>query len=335
MGGYFTGTSFDVPRTQRVDPAVDFDWGFGSPVPGVPQDAFSVRWMGDLYAPAPGRYEFRAVHDDGVRLWIDGKCVIDAWVDTSERSSVGSAFLPSGWVPLRFEFYDSSSHAIARLRWSGPGISERPVGSPYARPAPADEVTRRFEPPAVRADSAWVSREPVTLHPDAGGWLRIFDGSDLSGWASAGGRVFVEDGALCLEGGADLHYRAQWRAFVLECEIAGVDVGSEESIAVHLGHSGWGRGGACRVRLAFHGDGDVHAYVSGAVRAWRSGAGAIPLAGWARLRLELGERTVTICHEGKVAGTVDLPGEPAAGGLYFYSASRKQMRIRNVRVLVR
>jgi beta-glucosidase len=56
---YFASDSFDgSPVVTRVDPAIDFDWDHGNPVPGTQQDVFAVRWTGTLTPPKPGAYEF-------------------------------------------------------------------------------------------------------------------------------------------------------------------------------------------------------------------------------------------------------------------------------------
>src|SRR3989344_1460838 len=45
-GEYFNGKNFDTSVLTRTDPQISFDWGVGSPAPGVNVDNFSVRWTG-------------------------------------------------------------------------------------------------------------------------------------------------------------------------------------------------------------------------------------------------------------------------------------------------
>ncbi len=47
----------------RVDPQVDFDWGAGAPAPGIGSNDFSVRWTGQVEAPASGDYTFYTQSD--------------------------------------------------------------------------------------------------------------------------------------------------------------------------------------------------------------------------------------------------------------------------------
>jgi beta-glucosidase len=58
-GEYFANTTFaGRPVVTREEHGIDFDWNAAAPVPGVPANAFSVRWTGTLAAPAPGDYTF-------------------------------------------------------------------------------------------------------------------------------------------------------------------------------------------------------------------------------------------------------------------------------------
>ena len=44
---------------SRTDAQLDFDWGVGSPVPGViPNDNFAVQWDGWVTFPTSGNYQF-------------------------------------------------------------------------------------------------------------------------------------------------------------------------------------------------------------------------------------------------------------------------------------
>ena len=65
----------------RTDATVDFDWGRGSPGSQVNSNYFSVKWTGQVKAPVSGTYTFTVTGDDGVRLFLNGVKVIDAWRD--------------------------------------------------------------------------------------------------------------------------------------------------------------------------------------------------------------------------------------------------------------
>ena len=59
------------PAYQRSEVAsINYNWGSGSPVPGIiGSDYFSAQWRGDRHFD-PGRYRFNITSDDGARLWV-------------------------------------------------------------------------------------------------------------------------------------------------------------------------------------------------------------------------------------------------------------------------
>jgi len=116
-GEYFGNPNLDgAPLVVRNDPAIDFDWGKEVPAAGMPADRFSVRWTRSLWLEE-GAYRFRALVDDGVRLWVDGHLVIDRWRDGSVAEFAGHRYLATGQHELRVEYYDSTGRAIIRVSW--------------------------------------------------------------------------------------------------------------------------------------------------------------------------------------------------------------------------
>ncbi len=133
-GEYFNNrTLAGAPVLVRDDATIDFDWGTGSPDPRVPPDLFSVRWTRDLDLPA-GRYRFRVTVDDGVRLFVNGHLLIDAWRDQPATGYYGDIFLPGGPVTVQMEYYENTGLAVARLGWER--LDGTPVPSPTPTPVP-------------------------------------------------------------------------------------------------------------------------------------------------------------------------------------------------------
>jgi beta-glucosidase len=84
---YFANTDFSgKPALRRADPQIQFDWDAAAPVPGVPLDAFAVRWTGTLTPPGPGDYTFSVSalgcypcgDQETVRVYLDGAPVAEA-----------------------------------------------------------------------------------------------------------------------------------------------------------------------------------------------------------------------------------------------------------------
>ncbi|MEK6572547.1 MAG: glycoside hydrolase family 3 N-terminal domain-containing protein, partial [Bacteroidota bacterium] len=79
-GEYFNNKDLaDKPTLVRIDKQIHFDWGPGSPDSTIHDDHFSVRWTGKLVPAVSGVYKISVTTDDGVRLWIDGKLLVDSW----------------------------------------------------------------------------------------------------------------------------------------------------------------------------------------------------------------------------------------------------------------
>ncbi|MEA2554536.1 MAG: alpha-glucosidase, partial [Fimbriimonadaceae bacterium] len=91
-GEYFPNVDLKgAPQLVRMDPQIDFNWKVGPPAPGMPDENFSIRWTGKVGpVPVSGSYEFVTVTDDGVRLWVDGKMIIDKFQNMDHWQNRGS-----------------------------------------------------------------------------------------------------------------------------------------------------------------------------------------------------------------------------------------------------
>jgi glucose/arabinose dehydrogenase len=115
---YFDTINLTGTSLVRVDPTVNFLWANGSPDPSIQPDTFSARWTGWIEPLYNEDYTFEARTDDGVRLWVDGRQLIDSWVDRSATSSFGAIRLEAGRrYPIRMEYFENSGGASAELFW--------------------------------------------------------------------------------------------------------------------------------------------------------------------------------------------------------------------------
>jgi beta-glucosidase len=116
---YFRGIDAEgAPGATRVDPAVDFNWTFDAPAPGLALDWFSARWTGTLTAPRSGVRRLGVDADDGYRLTLDGKVLLDRW----DKVSGGARFADVRLAPgsrhrLELEYRVSRGNGKIRLLW--------------------------------------------------------------------------------------------------------------------------------------------------------------------------------------------------------------------------
>jgi beta-glucosidase len=120
-GEYFNNVNLSGdPVMKRIDKQVYFDWKDGSPAPEINADKFSVRWSGDLKVPESGAYTIAFTSDDGIRVWIDGKLLIDAWKDQGSTTYKVSTTLSEGLHDIKIEYYENSGGAVAKFLWNTP-----------------------------------------------------------------------------------------------------------------------------------------------------------------------------------------------------------------------
>ena len=117
QGEYYPNATLSGdPSVVRNDLAVDFNWGRGTPVGGLPADNFSVRWTRTLSFDE-GMYRLHALVDDGVRVYVDGNLVIDEWRDGSRREVTGDYRPGSGDHNVRIEYYAAGANASIHVWW--------------------------------------------------------------------------------------------------------------------------------------------------------------------------------------------------------------------------
>jgi hypothetical protein len=118
-GSYFGNTNFSGSAMQRVDATVAFKWEKGSPLFGIPADNFSVRWTGSVVPTASTNYTFYTQADDGVRLWVNGRKIIDDWNRHATKEHSGKIDLKKGnQYSIKLEYFEASGLSDVKLLWS-------------------------------------------------------------------------------------------------------------------------------------------------------------------------------------------------------------------------
>lgn len=120
--------------TKVLDiPTRSFTTGF----PGVTNrfEWFAIRYTGTFNADRDGDYAFRLVSDDGSRLFIDGKKVIDNDGTHATQSVSGNVHLARGQHSIEVDYFQGPREEIAlQLFWTPPGGSEG-IANPQFAPS--------------------------------------------------------------------------------------------------------------------------------------------------------------------------------------------------------
>lgn len=131
---YFANVNLQgTPAVVREDPRIDFKWN-APPAAGLGNTQYSVRWTGAYRPQKAGDHLFVARSDDGIRVSVDGKRVIDSWGDRGATTDVATVKLEAGRsYRIVVEYYQGGGEAEARF-----GIM--PGGWSIERDLPSAEV---------------------------------------------------------------------------------------------------------------------------------------------------------------------------------------------------
>ena len=101
---------------------------------------------GFIHLAQPGTYRFKALSNDGIRVWIAGRLVVDdgEWHSSGDRFSppLEYANAQSGWAAIRLRYFQRKGTATLKLYWQPPGSDDYAVipASAYAH-APQPETS--------------------------------------------------------------------------------------------------------------------------------------------------------------------------------------------------
>lgn len=128
---YYNNNSLSgSPALTRLDPNVNYNWGGGTPAPGIQADNFSAIWAGTITAPVTDTYTFYMWYDDRFRLYIDNVLVADHWTTgCCVERTVTYPFTAGQTLPFKIEMAENGGGAGAILQWSYTGQAKTPVPS--------------------------------------------------------------------------------------------------------------------------------------------------------------------------------------------------------------
>ncbi|MFI1485264.1 PA14 domain-containing protein [Streptomyces sp. NPDC020747] len=134
-GEYYTQSApgafdFHELKATGFDPQLDFD----NLEPRLRSatgrsDDVSVRWTGRIVPEKTGPTTFSIIGDNGFRLWVDGKPVIDHWVDDWDREQTGAPVeLTAGKAyDIKIEYFEHYGGSNLHVRWTPPGGTKSAV----------------------------------------------------------------------------------------------------------------------------------------------------------------------------------------------------------------
>ncbi|UFH54249.1 OmpA family protein [Spirosoma sp. KNUC1025] len=167
-GEYYVGTNFERKVFTRIDPTIYFNWRGRNPAPGVPTSYYSIRWTGKLLAPVTGKYDFFAKVDDGIRVWVGNKKVLDSWQLNDSRDFSGSVILKGGqYYDLRVDFFNDLLEGEIQLYWQRPD-KRQAIENPFVmagEPIMSQYFFQKAAPAAIPPKPSVVVAKPTTVAP--------------------------------------------------------------------------------------------------------------------------------------------------------------------------
>eukprot|EP00403_Amphidinium_massartii_P035872 CAMPEP_0178433978 /NCGR_PEP_ID=MMETSP0689_2-20121128/33186_1 /TAXON_ID=160604 /ORGANISM="Amphidinium massartii, Strain CS-259" /LENGTH=410 /DNA_ID=CAMNT_0020056027 /DNA_START=185 /DNA_END=1413 /DNA_ORIENTATION=+ len=159
------------PVIVRIDPNIDYEDNQGSTKPWVGLDRldmFAARWTGSLHITQGGTYTFNLGSDDGSKLMINDKVVVnhDGLHGFSTRS--GEISLEPGSHSLQVDFFEARGRGAAMLSYSGPdsgGVMKVIPSSAFTPPS------QSLLPPSPECPAECQSPSCVAGDFSSGGWL--------------------------------------------------------------------------------------------------------------------------------------------------------------------
>ena len=116
-GEYFNNVDCSgEPVLTRIDPVIDFKFGKSSPIPNLPATYYSIRWTGDFVAPYTGSYYIGGEFDDAIKLYLNGKLLIDRTLNRNKSSDVAKIEIEQGKkYALKIEYTQQWYNAEVKL----------------------------------------------------------------------------------------------------------------------------------------------------------------------------------------------------------------------------
>lgn len=100
-----------TPVAREVLLDVSANWGNDAPVNTLPRDEFSVRWTSEQELPS-GSYKFTLSGDDGMRVYVDNRLIIDEWHLATADEYEAVIALREGEHTIVVEFFEASGIAF-------------------------------------------------------------------------------------------------------------------------------------------------------------------------------------------------------------------------------
>ena len=220
-GDYYANPNLagSSPALTRSDGSIDFNWGGGSPAPGIANSNYSVRWTRTT-SFAAGNYTFKLDVDVGGRLKIDGSYVIGTSSVWATTSSVTQTFATTGPHTIVVEYHHLNSGgahvSLDTTVLTSNGVLLDPIVLGNATGTGKDRIaiTNSSDDITAMAVTMWVALTPAGMHPEdisdhgmGGDLTETIDTTSCSGFIKY---TFTLDAGKTISRGNSGNLTGQW-----------------------------------------------------------------------------------------------------------------------------
>jgi mono/diheme cytochrome c family protein len=165
---YYEGNWSDLPDFDKLEPKLAGPTSSFSLGPFKERSKYALRYDGFLNIATPGEYTFYLHSDDGSRLYLDGRLLIDHGGIHGGETKEGKVRLSAGLHPIRVTFFQAQGGAELFLFYSGPRLKRQPVPSSVltasAKPLPGEEPFEVDAALAAKGREAFLSVGCASCH---------------------------------------------------------------------------------------------------------------------------------------------------------------------------
>jgi beta-glucosidase len=106
----------DVTKTEKQ---IDFLWTLSSPDRKISHDFYSARFTGSIQSPQTGTFKIGLDGNDGFRLYINNKLLIDDWKKQTYSTLLADYYFEKNKrYDVRIEFFEPVGNAHLKLIWN-------------------------------------------------------------------------------------------------------------------------------------------------------------------------------------------------------------------------
>jgi mono/diheme cytochrome c family protein len=132
-----TGISYDyyeeqlpeLPHFERLTPKTSGNTDVFSLSVAERKNDFALRFHGAINVPKEGEYEFATKSDDGSRLLIDDKQIVDNGGVHPDQERKGKVTLTAGPHNIVVEYFDAGGNTALKVLWKPPGGKKEEIPS--------------------------------------------------------------------------------------------------------------------------------------------------------------------------------------------------------------